>query len=622
MATETEVVLVSMPFAPVLAPSLALGLLKAALLRAGIKARTHHFSLRFAEIIGGPLYAAIADETQTHDLVGEWVFSDALFHHQTAADVDRYVADILRGRAGSRAEDCHYFPPVSEGLVAGILRARGRAEDFLAECAEAVVAERPRLVGFSSIFQQQVASLALARRVKELRPEALIVFGGANCEGALGREVMRQFPFLDAVVSGEGDQVFPELARRALRGEVLDGLQGVYTGGPRGLRLLDEPAGNTPMIRDLDELPFPDYDDYFEQWGRSSLGLGRRPQLLFESSRGCWWGAKHHCTFCGLNGETMAHRSKSADRVLAELDHLAGRHPGHTFYVVDNILDMNYFKGLIPALARQRTGVDLFYEVKANLRKEQVRQLREAGIGAIQPGIESLSDQVLTIMRKGVRALQNIQLLKWCEELGVAATWNFLWGFPGESAEEYRRMAELVPLLTHLPPPNFALTLRIDRFSPNFNQAAELGFTNIRPYPAYYHVYPLPPEAVTNLAYYFTFEYKLPQDLGSYVPPLAREITNWQECHRESRLYWIEKGERLLVWDWRPIAVKPLTVLTGLKKAVYLACDEIHTARQLHRELGAEAAEIRDALEELTGQGLMLCRDEAYLALAVAAPGD
>ena len=46
------------------------------------------------------------------------------------------------------------------------------------------------------------------------------------------------------------------------------------------------------------------------------------PTLLFETSRGCWWGAKSHCTFCGLNGETMAFRSKSPRRALDELEQL------------------------------------------------------------------------------------------------------------------------------------------------------------------------------------------------------------------------------------------------------------------------------------------------------------
>ena len=120
--------------------------------------------------------------------------------------------------------------------------------------------------------------------------------------------------------------------------------------------------------------------------------------------------------------------------------------------------------------------VELFYETKANLKKEQVRALRDAGVTQIQPGIESFSDSVLTLMRKGVTGLQNIQLLKWCTELVVRPYWNVLWGFPGEPAADYERMANIVPLLTHLAPPIGFGGLRLDRFSPNFFDAASLGF--------------------------------------------------------------------------------------------------------------------------------------------------
>src|SRR6185503_12803258 len=98
---------------------------------------------------------------------------------------------------------------------------------FLEECLEEVVAARPRLVGFTSVFQQHVASLALARRIKRALPETFIVFGGANCEGPMGAETVRQFPFVDAAVSGEADLVFPELVGRVLAGRPLDGLPGV-----------------------------------------------------------------------------------------------------------------------------------------------------------------------------------------------------------------------------------------------------------------------------------------------------------------------------------------------------------------------------------------------------------
>src|SRR4029453_831001 len=130
------------------------------------------------------------------------------------------------------------------------------------------------------------------------------------------------------------------------------------------------------------------YRDFFEQFGRSRFGHGWQPSVFVETSRGCWWGEKMHCTFCGLNGESMAYRSKTAPRALAELTPLAATSPECDIQVVDNILDLKYFKTLLPELAARRLPVSLFYETKSNLKKDQVRLLRDAGGMTITPGIE------------------------------------------------------------------------------------------------------------------------------------------------------------------------------------------------------------------------------------------
>ena len=77
------------------------------------------------------------------------------------------------------------------------------------------------------------------------------------------------------------------------------------------------------MIRDLDSLPAPNFRDYMDRVRASPLREKIEPRLLFQTSRGCWWGAKQHCTFCGLNGQGMAYRSKSADSTFRELESLA-----------------------------------------------------------------------------------------------------------------------------------------------------------------------------------------------------------------------------------------------------------------------------------------------------------
>lgn len=606
---ETDVILVNMPFGPLFTPSIGLSLLKAALARSNVAVKSFYFTLDYAKIIGEALYSKISDHTLAQDLVGEWIFSESLFRHQTDVEVMQYVDNILRAEA------------ISQEFIDEIMVARDGVERFLDRCLERTIECRPRIVGFSSIFHQHVASLSLAKRLKAGCPDVFTVFGGANCEGPMGFETLRQFGFVDAVVSGEGDFVFPDLVSRVLANDPISHLSGVFS--RRGLPLLDQISKSPAAVENMDALPVPDFEDYFTQFNGKDLRSSRKPTLLFETSRGCWWGEKHHCTFCGLNGQTMAHRSKSAHRALDELVGLTRKHPGYSVSVVDNILDMRYFKDFVPMLAERKLGIELFYEVKANLRKDQLLLLRDAGITAIQPGIESFSDVVLRIMRKGVSALQNVRLLKWCKELGIRPQWNLIWGFPGEPPEEYQSMAEMIPLLTHLQPPQAGSQIRIDRFSPNFNQSEELGFKRVSPYPAYGHVYPLTPAAISNLAYFFEFEYAEPRDVSSYARPLQREIVRWQKCHENSFLFWIERGDRMLIWDSRPIAIEPLTVLTGLQRFCYKACDAGSTTSQISVAWETTSGEaiapddLLKVLERFLKSGLMLRIGDSFLALAV-----
>ena len=204
---------------------------------------------------------------------------------------------------------------------------------------------------------------------------------------------------------------------------------------------------------DLDMLPFPDFDQYFEQLDAFRPLVNVTPQLLVETARGCWWGERSHCTFCGLNGSTMAFRSKSPERAVEEIAYLRDRHGVRTISVVDDILDMRYFKTLFPLLERADLDVELFWEVKANLIGGPRRRLRAAGVRSIQPGIESLSDHVLALMRKGTTGLKNIELLKWCREYDVTPLWNLLYGFPGETEADYDETRELIRAIWHLEPP-------------------------------------------------------------------------------------------------------------------------------------------------------------------------
>src|SRR6185369_12967695 len=116
-------------------------------------------------------------------------------------------------------------------------------------------------------------------------------------------------------------------------------------------------------------------------------------------------GEKHLCTFCGLNGTGLGFRRKSHQRVLEEIVGLGRTYRSVQLTATDNILDHRYFDNVIPQLGKMRAegdyDVSIFFEVKSNLKKEQVRALAAAGVRYVQPGIESFSDHILELMDKG-----------------------------------------------------------------------------------------------------------------------------------------------------------------------------------------------------------------------------
>ena len=315
----------------------------------------------------------------------------------------------------------------------------------------------PWMVGFTTMFQQNCSSLAVMRELKKRRPEVITAIGGSNCEGEMGKELFDRFPEIDYLGRGECDHSFVDLVRSLRNGHGGQPTPGILSrrstgngnGGAPGARPCSrEPTSKTPSLRhplrsvDLEKLPHPDFSDFFAQLPLTNFGDQIAPALQMETSRGCWWGAKQHCTFCGLNAEGMAYRAKSGPRALEEMEAQIKKYGIRQIQVVDNILDMQYFKSVLPYLV-ERPIADLYYETKANLSKAQVKMLADSGIRWIQPGIESLSDSTLKLMAKGVTELQNIQLLKWCMEFGVSVDWNFLYGFPGERDEELEQVASM-----------------------------------------------------------------------------------------------------------------------------------------------------------------------------------
>src|SRR5487761_111987 len=503
---RADVCLVTMPYASLTRPSMALGLLKGILAAEGIAVTVAYANLWFAESAGLRLYELCSSKVPSVFLSGEWTFAGAAFADDPGRDAKdaEYLRQVLMA---SEQHPLVWRGARGEAHVADLRALRAAASDFVDDAAHRVLATGARVVGCTSTFEQHVASLALLRRIRELDPDVITMLGGANCETTMGEVTHRCFPWVDYVVSGEADGLIADLCRLALtRGRDVEPAElprGVL--GPRHRDLVAPRVLPRALFQDLDSLPAPRYEEYFAALAASPLRASVRPGIPLETSRGCWWGAVHQCTFCGLNGTSLGYRSKSPERVLAELDELTDQYGISDFEAVDNILDMGYYTSLLPALAADGRKRRIFYEIKANLSRTHVEAMIKAGITWVQPGIESLHSDVLRLMDKGIKGWQNVQLLKWARELGLRLSWSILWGFPGEKDDWYEDMAGWLPALEHLQPPASTPRVRCDRYSVYHEQASQQGLI-LFPIGALSMVYPVGPGDLDALAYFFTTE--------------------------------------------------------------------------------------------------------------------
>jgi ribosomal peptide maturation radical SAM protein 1 len=613
-STDFRVALVCMPFASAVRPSIQIGLIAAIAEQAGFPVDAYHFNLDLAVQLSPTLYESFCDHRG--QMTGEWLFAPAAFGSCAPGDEESYFKEFPGEVkwAGTIGKDANYLIDLRQKVLPG----------FIENCLAAVDWNRYRVVGFSSVFQQNVACLALAKRIKETHPGVHIVFGGANMEGDMGREYARAFPFVDYVISGEGDHAFPALLRTLAGNGATPRLPGLVVLTSDGSVTGEQAA----PVDNLDASPIPNYSYYFDR--ASELGLLEQYKatwvLPFESSRGCWWGQKHHCTFCGLNGLGMGFRAKNAERILTELAELARRYRICSFEAVDNILDPRLIDKLFARIGEAKLDYRFFYEVKVNLTRPQIRTLHRGGIRNIQPGIESMSSRILRLMRKGCTMLQNVRCLKWCRYYGIRVSWNLLWGFPGETEADYEKQLEVLRCLGHLEPPRGGGRIWLERFSPNYTDRNTFPVKNVRPQSSYRYVYP---EAVDldRVAYFFdyemgdTIESRVFSDTMTFLDEWDK---SWQSDNRQSLTYRRTADGLLVDYDWGPER-RGTYSFSGPIAVIYESCSEdmhgvdhvVDCLRNSPEGYDFSHEEVKEAMDEFCRGRLMLAEDGKYLSLAI-----
>lgn len=493
-----DALLVVPPGAHLDRPALGVHALQATARAGGFRVEVLYANALYAARVGAERYAAFCDAPLGWFLT-ERLFAGAAWGRD-ALHTDRLARALSEWeRYREEHQDRTYFSIYE--LEFAEAEARALVEEVAARTRGYAV------VGASSTFDQNNAALAILSAVKRENPVIWTVLGGRNTDGPMvtGLAALPNGP--DFLVTGEADLLFPKL------------LEQLLTGAPPAARVL-----SAPLVEDLGALPLPDTSAFFEQLDALDLGEQGRWQV-YEASRGCWWGL---CRFCGLVGTGMRYRSKAPEQVARELVALGERGPRRVS-LADNTLGKKGGQDLARALSGQQ-AVSLFVEVRPPISIDGALLLREAGVFAIQPGIESLSTPLLRAMRKGTTAQGALQTLRSARIAGLEVKWNLLFGVPGDEEAPYREQLALLPLLEHLAPPVGLGPIALERFSPWFEGAGKYGILNLQPAQALEEVYP-EGAPLGDLAYWWEGDIPSASLANPEIPlALSEAVARWRRA--------------------------------------------------------------------------------------------
>lgn len=613
-APPEAVVLVSAPWPLYSQPSIQLGTLKSYLRNHYPETRVdaRHFYLQVAESLGYEWYRVISERVWS----AESCFAALMFPERLDA-----------------IERLFYRETAKRGRFRGEMNFR-KVVELLGSLSETFVRGTNwgeyGLVGFSICLCQLTSSLYLMKRIKEEHPRVPTVVGGSALGGNPGRGFFKAFPWVDYLVPGEGERPLAELIgllRTSSGSPDASGVQGVITGSS-GSR---EPDLGSIQLPRLNDLPTPDYDDYFALLQTFPSQKRFFPTLPAEMSRGCWWRRPSTarrpsgCAFCNLNLQWEGYRAKDPSRIVSEVDSLTSRHKVLSVAFMDNVLPANGSEKVFQGFMRLGKDLRLFGEIRAATAASRLRMMKAAGFHDLQIGIEALATSLLKKMRKGSSAIRNLEIMKNCEESGLVSHSNLILEFPGSDeadVEETLRCLDYAQVFRPLRAVSFWLGLG----SPIACDPASFGVKAIYNHPNYRVLFP--PAIVASVPFIIQgFRGERTRQKRLWLP-VREKLKDWKSLHEgmnqsgggEAPLFYRDGRTFLIVHQKRP-GQSPITHrLPPLSREIYLFCRKTRSLKGiLGRFPKVTEEKLVPFLRMMEDKRLMFRERDEVLSLALSA---
>jgi anaerobic magnesium-protoporphyrin IX monomethyl ester cyclase len=291
----------------------------------------------------------------------------------------------------------------------------------------------PQIVGVTATTSTIKSALKYVELIKNILPNTLTVIGGPHTT-FMPYETLKSSKNLDVVVIGEGEETMVDLANHSTENiQDLDEVKGIVYKDLKNGNLKTTPE--RPLIKDLDSLPFPARHLVpFDSYGASKDQTGG-----IITSRGC----VYNCNYCSsslIMGKKF--RSRSPDNVVDEIEELIDQYQINDIGFMDDTFMLN--KRRANDIANEIKARDIDLSFVASSRVDSVDQnllqnMKSAGLKTIYYGVESGSQRILDLMKKGITLKQAEDAVKSAKNVDLEVLTSFILGYPGETEEDMNK---------------------------------------------------------------------------------------------------------------------------------------------------------------------------------------
>lgn len=575
-----------MPWMKSCFPSLQIGCLAAYARQKGHDIKARHFHLKMATLLGLDTYDEISN---LEYYINELVFASLLFAEKKKS-IARYLRPYIRN-------------------VTPCLRRVLRVIDLIYRDVDW---KDYRLVGFTITPSQLFASLLFAQWIKRDSPQIKILFGGPGVVGQLGVSVLNCFPQVDWCIDGEGEEAFDQLLKCLSKG-----IANVENFVPGLIYRRNNIARINPrhQLSSLKGLPDPDYDDYFELINATPYLKRKRLEinLPMEASRGC----PYKCTFCGEKYLFTGYRARPCYEVVTQIARISKRYDCKHIVFVDSIILPSQAERLFPGIEKLHSDYYIFCQIRPGLTKKQLESMRRAGVGGVQIGIEALSTNLLRKMNKGTRFIDNLQIMKFCEEIGIIHAAQLIVGFPSETQRDVDESVKNIDYAAAFQPMTISQFLLLYG-SPICTRPKSYGLFNVRNILSYTGLLHGPIAKSISFVQKRYDSQRTRRDYTIFVRRLHQWRHDYDRAKKENRhvLSYHDDGIRLCISDRR--CGESMIYLDGEARALYLYCESIRNVDEIRKRFPDWSREgMLTTLNKLVKLKVMFREDGDYLSLAI-----